>query len=71
MYRQESNGELAYTDKQIFDGEVVYHNEDCGYWGSNVKNLYPNPFLIKMCKKIWEKYPDFLIIGDMGVYGCL
>jgi len=25
---------------------------------------YPNPFFIKMAKSIWEKHPDFMIIGE-------
>ena len=34
MYRVECDGSSAYTDKEIFNGEVVLPNENCGYWGS-------------------------------------
>lgn len=64
MYRQESDGTRAYSNKQIFDGEVVLQSEDCGFWGSSVKDSYPNPFFIKLCKHLWARYPNFLIIGD-------
>lgn len=25
---------------------------------------YANPFFIKMCRKLWEKLPDFMVIGE-------
>ena len=31
---------------------------------SIIENIYPNPLFIKMTKKIWEKYPDFIFIGE-------
>ena len=43
---------------------MVLHNEDSGYWGSSVKDTYPNPFLIRLCRRMWEKYPDFLVVGE-------
>jgi hypothetical protein len=50
-------GEPIYTEKQIFEGEVILSNKIAGYWTSNASVQYPNPFLVRLCKKIWEKYP--------------
>ena len=25
---------------------------------------YPNPFFIKLCKTLWSKFPNFMIIGE-------
>ncbi|CAK79065.1 unnamed protein product (macronuclear) [Paramecium tetraurelia] len=64
MYRKDTDGNQAYSNKQIFSGEICLQNEDCGYWGSSVKNLYPNPFLVKICKSLWSKFPNFLIVAE-------
>ena len=64
MYRRDSDDSQAYSNKQIFSGEICIPNEDCGYWGSSVKNLYPNPFLVKICKSLWSKFPNFLIVAE-------
>lgn len=50
MYRSEPDKTPAYTNKQIFNGEIVEVDEDCGYWGSSFKDILPNPFLIKLCR---------------------
>ena len=31
---------------------------------SIISNIYPNPLFIKMTRKIWEKYPEFIFIGE-------
>lgn len=49
MYRKESNGDPAYTDKQIFEGEIVDLSEEGGFWKSEMKNTYPNPFIKRTC----------------------
>ena len=46
------------------NGEVVLRNENHGYWNSNNMESYPNPFFIKMCKKLWITNPDFMIMGE-------
>ena len=46
------------------NGEIVLRNENFGYWNTNTMETYPNPFFIKMCKTLWEKVPDFMIIGE-------
>jgi hypothetical protein len=57
MLRKETDGSKAYKERDIFHGEVVLHDENCGYWGSSVKDKYPNPFLVKLCKRMWQHYP--------------
>lgn len=64
MYRRDSDNCSAYTEKEIFQGEVVLQDENCGYWASNAKNQYANPFLIKLCKGLWRQFPEFLIIAE-------
>ncbi len=64
MYRRDPDNTPAYTEKEIFEGEVVLQDENCGYWASNAKHQFANPFLIKLCKNLWKKFPDFLIIAE-------
>jgi starch synthase len=42
----------------------VLQSEDCGFWGSSVKDSYANPFFVKLCKHLWARDPNFLVIGD-------
>ncbi len=39
-------------------------DEDCGYWTSTLKNKYPNPLLVKLCKSLWKVKKDFLVIAE-------
>ena len=64
MYRKDSDNAQAYTEKEIFNGEVVLQDENCGYWASNAKRQYANPFLIKICRSLWKKFPSFLIVAE-------
>jgi hypothetical protein len=57
MYRKETNSNNAYSNYEIFIGNIVIPNQDSGYWTSNSKHKYPNPFLIKLCKSIWKIKP--------------
>lgn len=54
MYRVDPDGELAYSAMDVLNGEVVLKNENHGYWDTNQMETYPNPFFIKLAKKIWE-----------------
>ena len=29
-----------------------------------IENIYPNPLFIKLTKNIWEKYPEFIFVGE-------
>ena len=64
LNRKDIDGEPAYTPEEIMAGEIVIRNENHGYWNTNIKETYPNPFFIKMSKKIWQEKPNFMIIGE-------
>ena len=64
LTRVDADGQPAYTAADLLNGEVVIRNENCGYWNTNSMETYANPFFIKMCKKVWEAQPDFMIIGE-------
>ena len=64
MYRRESDGKAAYTDKEILNGEVVIKNENHGYWNSTKVDTYPNPIFIKLCKKLWAEFPQFYFVAE-------
>jgi len=64
LTRIDVDGQPAYTAEDFMNGEVVIRNENYGYWNSNNMETYPNPFFIKMCKRLWLEKPDFMIIGE-------
>eukprot|EP01022_Parablepharisma_sp_SALTPOND_P008190 TRINITY_DN135350_c2_g1_i1.p1 TRINITY_DN135350_c2_g1~~TRINITY_DN135350_c2_g1_i1.p1 ORF type:complete len:1045 (+),score=80.36 TRINITY_DN135350_c2_g1_i1:2070-5204(+) len=64
LYRKDPDGVPAYTIKQILDGEVVRQYEGQGYWDSDNLAKYANPIFIKLCRELWARFPDFLIIGE-------
>ena len=64
LQRVDVDGDAAYSPEDLMNGEVVIRNENYGYWNTNNMETYPNPFFIKMCKKLWEKNPEFMIIGE-------
>jgi len=64
MYRKDPDGVPAYTDKQKLDGDVVKLSEGHGYWDSDNLEKYANPLFVKLCREMWKRFPDFLIIGE-------
>jgi len=62
--RLDDDGEAAYSTMDFMNGEVVIRNENHGYWNSNNMETYPNPFFIKLCKRLWYEHSDFMIIGE-------
>lgn len=64
MTRLDSDMKPAYSMQEIIDGEIVYRDEDCGYWDSEVSGEYPNPMLVKLTKKLWKFCPKFIVIGE-------
>lgn len=64
LTRIDVDGDKAYTEEDFMNGEVVLRNENYGYWNSNNMETYPNPFFIKMVKKLWQRNPDFIFIGE-------
>lgn len=64
MTRVECDGSYRYINNEVLNGEVIIPNHECGYWNSEVSRTYPNPLLVKLTKKIWEQYPQFIFIGE-------
>jgi hypothetical protein len=69
LQRIDINGEAVYTPLDLMNGEVVIRNENHGFWNTNNIESYPNPFFIKMCRKLWELNENLMIIGEcLGGY---
>jgi hypothetical protein len=64
LTRIDVDGQPAYSAEDFMNGEVVIRNENYGYWNSNNMETYPNPFFIKLCKRLWLEKPDFMVIGE-------
>jgi len=54
----------VYTPEEFMNGEVVIRNENYGYWNCNNMETYPNPFFVKLAKKLWYHNPNFMLIGE-------
>jgi len=65
MYKKDSDGEPHYTTQEIFDGLVVKRNEFFAYWSSSLREKWPNPIFVKLCKEIWRVFPEFYVVGDI------
>ncbi len=65
LFRRENpNDPRVYSDEEIFEGVIVVPSKIAGFWASPLHILYPNPFVIKFCKKLWEKNPNLLLISE-------
>lgn len=64
LMRVDVDGENSYSAEDVMNGEIVLRNENFGYWNTNTMEQYPNPFFIKLCRTLWEKIPNFIIIGE-------
>jgi hypothetical protein len=64
MLRVDCDGQPAYSALDILNGEVVIRNEDSGYWNSDLYDQYPNPFLLKITKTVWQQFPEFIFVGE-------
>lgn len=46
-------------------GEVQSDDFDCGFWTARpVCDVWANPFLVNVCKSLWRRHPQLLLIGD-------
>ena len=64
LFRVEADGEPAYTSREILEGKVVLSDTEIGYWDTRLSRSYPNPFLIKLVRGMWEHHAEFSIFGD-------
>ena len=64
MTRLDTDNEYAYTPMQFLDGEVVIRNENYGYWNTNMIEYYANPFFIKLARRIFSEFPNFMLLGE-------
>ena len=59
------NQECGYWNSFIFEKNIKKEeNNEIDDESNIIEKIYPNPLFIKMTKKIWEKYPDFIFIGE-------
>ena len=69
LQRIDINGGAIYTPQDLMHGEVVVRNENHGFWNTNNLESYPNPFFIKLCRRLWEMNENMIIIGEcLGGY---
>ncbi len=64
LMRLDVDGTPAYNPLDVLNGEIVIRNENHGYWNTNTMEHYPNPFFIKLVKKLWLLNPNFIIIAE-------
>ncbi|MDR3736752.1 MAG: alpha-amylase family protein, partial [Acidobacteriaceae bacterium] len=64
MYRKDTDGKPAYREKDILNGEIVIKNENHGYWNSTNVDTYANPMFVKLCRQLWQEFPEFYLIGE-------
>lgn len=62
LYRKECDGSPAYSEAQVVEAEIVT-NEESGYWATSLKDNYANPFIARLCRKLWREYPSLLIVS--------
>ena len=43
---------------------MIVKNKEAGYWKTKVSHRYPNPFLVKLCKTLWKRHGNFLIVSE-------
>lgn len=70
LFRLDPDGKPHYSLSERFYGAVVNANEEHGYWTSDagLERGYANPFLVKLCREMWNEFPDFLIIAESNFH---
>lgn len=63
MFRFDVDGKNAYKNEEILNGKIVL-NEEVGFWTTSKSDYYPNPFFVYFTKKIWQRFPKFMFIGE-------
>ena len=66
LLRLDPDGNAHYSLSEVFYGAVVKANEEYGYWTSEagMERGYPNPFLVKFCREMWNAYPNFIVMAE-------
>lgn len=62
----ETDYDSASTLRDVMEGSIVYSNEEGGYWKWVLQfdKYYPNPFLVKLTRKVYELCPDALLSSN-------
>jgi hypothetical protein len=70
LFRLDPDGRPHYSLSEIFYGAVVKANEEFGYWTSDagMERGYANPFLVKLCREMWNEHPDFVVIAESNFH---
>lgn len=66
LLRLDPDGQPHYSISEVFYGAVVKANEEYGYWTSQagMERGYPNPFIVKFCREMWNAYPNFIVLAE-------
>lgn len=66
LLRLDPDGQPHYSLSEIFYGSFVKANEEYGYWTSHagMERGYPNPFIVKFCREVWNSYPNFIVMAE-------
>ena len=56
---------------ELMKGAVVRANEESGFWTCEeaLEKQYPNPYLVKLTRKVYEVCPDALLCSNGRLYG--
>lgn len=70
LLREDPDGNPHYSLSEVFFGAVVKANEEYGYWTSEagMERGYPNPFLVKFCREMWNSFPDFIVLAESNFH---
>ena len=66
LFRRDTDGEYHYSAEDRVFGKFVKSNVESGYWSTDSALYcgYPNPFLMKFARRMWEVDPNFVLIAE-------
>ena len=81
LTRRENDGERSCSKEDLFYGDIVLPDTESGYWATeydlslfyylhnydndSFQKMFANPFYLKLCKTLWQHFPNFIFIGDV------
>lgn len=70
LRRLDTDGVAHYSLNEIFYGQIVKENEELGYWstGAALDLFFPNPFLIKVVRELWNEFPTFMVMAEANFH---